>query len=126
MRDGQGSYKYPSGDSYIGEFKSNLRNGHGKYKWAFGGTFTGQYENGFRHGFGSEEHSNGAIKYEGNYKKGEFHDRGVLTISGVKYDGFFTLGKRHGIFRVQKGEKVWSETWVEGTLQENGEMELER
>ena len=61
MKDGYGKYNYDSGDSYIGEFRNNLRDGTGTY---YGADFryVGNYRNNKREGDGVCRYDNGNIK----------------------------------------------------------------
>ena len=34
--DGQGTYIYPNGEKYVGDFKYGKKNGHGTYTWSDG------------------------------------------------------------------------------------------
>lgn len=49
--EGQGSYTWPDGSSYVGEVCHGLRHGTGTYTCASNGvTYTGQWDEGKRHG----------------------------------------------------------------------------
>jgi hypothetical protein len=45
QKEGEGLYKLPNGEMYIGQFKSNQRSGFGQYIFANGDRFTGYFEN---------------------------------------------------------------------------------
>ena len=46
MYNGQGIYKFATGNIYNGELKHNRQNGHGTFTWADGSEFTGQFKKG--------------------------------------------------------------------------------
>lgn len=51
---------------YEGEFKNGLKNGQGKYKYATGDTYEGTFLNDLKHGQGKMEFQNGD-KYQGGW-----------------------------------------------------------
>ncbi|MFC7358298.1 hypothetical protein ACFQO1_11410 [Jejudonia soesokkakensis] len=66
-----GAYYYSNGDSYYGNFDSNgKRSGFGFYFWKDGGHYNGNWANGTKHGYGIYTSSTGSIQ-EGNWVNGE-------------------------------------------------------
>lgn len=66
-----GAYYYSNGDSYYGNFDSNgKRSGFGFYFWKDGGHYNGDWLNGTKHGYGIYTSSTGNIQ-EGNWVNGE-------------------------------------------------------
>jgi len=61
---GRGTYTYPNGDKYVGEWQIYKRHGQGTYtfgpnsEWA-GDKYVGKYEDGKRHGQGTYTYANG-------------------------------------------------------------------
>lgn len=49
---GKGTYKWPDGGSYIGDYVDNLKEGFGKFIWADGKTYEGDFKGGMPHGYG--------------------------------------------------------------------------
>lgn len=125
----QGAYIWPTGTTYVGEFKSFKRHGHGLFIYDNGDRYTGEWDNDMKHGAGSYIYKNktrytgtwkfstkcgqgfmsflGGDSYQGEWKNNEKHGRGVYTYAtGSVYDGFwdnsFKNGK--GIFVYHHGD----------------------
>ena len=49
---GRGVYVWPSGQSYEGEYKADLKDGYGSYRWKDGRRYIGDWKNNKRHGRG--------------------------------------------------------------------------
>ena len=135
--NGKGTLLYPTGHSYIGEFKNGGRDGQGFLSMPFGRTiegfwrkndlvegtytnggnvFTGQWQLRERNGHGVLRYSDGRI-YEGEFKSGLRTGRGTMTWSdGRSYVGDFVQGKRTG-----KGTMVYPDGRVYIGDFENGE-----
>jgi LysM repeat protein len=56
---GIGTYLFPKGEKYVGEFKNGTYNGKGTFSWPNGQTYTGGWKNGAQNGFGTFTYSNG-------------------------------------------------------------------
>ena len=69
--DGFGEYRYRSGDSYTGFWKSGIRYGRGTYRFADGSSFVGSYANDQRHGPGKYTNVDGQ-EVRGNWAEGRF------------------------------------------------------
>jgi hypothetical protein len=109
--NGYGSYTWPSGNKYTGEWKEGNPHGRGKHEWPNGEIYEGNYSNGKQEGNGVFRWADGRI-YDGSWKNGEREGRGVATYAvdgklldelggcsfnaNDKIDGFFKAGKRHG------------------------------
>ena len=66
-RHGKGTYLYPSGDVYSGDWVFNVRSGWGVYiVAATGEKYEGQWRNGFRHGLGTQACASG-FRYFGEF-----------------------------------------------------------
>jgi len=78
-----GSYTYPDGVFYEGEWEDNKYSGQGIYVWSTGEQFEGELKNGIPDGWGVETDSEGFVFYEGEYRAGEWHGQGV----GIQHDG---------------------------------------
>jgi len=94
---GQGSYIYPSGAKYVGEFRNGKINGKGILFFSNGNKYIGEWKNHYREGYGRLLYSNGD-EYEGNFKGSKFHGDGVISYtSGDEYDGNWVANAMQGI-----------------------------
>jgi hypothetical protein len=78
------------------------------FTWGDGRKYDGQYKDGKMHGKGVETTANGE-KYDGDWKDDKRHGQGVLT--AVRHDGEWRDGKPHGATRAG-GEEGYSATWL--------------
>ena len=67
LRTGQGTYYYPNGDRYVGQFAYDQPHGKGIYYFADGDRFIGNFRNGKRTGPGTLFNADGEVQEEGNY-----------------------------------------------------------
>ena len=95
-----GSYTYPSGDKYVGEWHEDQKSGKGTYTWSDDDSYVGEFRDDRKHGQGTYTYSDGA-KYVGDYRDGERHGYGTeLSPSGsVVRNGFWQLGTYIGTDR---------------------------
>jgi S1-C subfamily serine protease len=101
---GTGTYFYPSGDVYIGEFINGLENGVGEYHWHDGDSYYGDFKKGFRTGKGEYYWADGDY-YIGDFINGERTGKGeYYWTDGDYYIGSFINGERTG-----KGEFYWAD-----------------
>ncbi len=154
LRHGQGTYTYPSGEKYVGEWKNGNRwKGHGTYfnegekkyvgewkdgkPWKGHGTYslTGDYYNCKvikPTGLGLENKCKEG-KFVGEWKDGEFHGQGTLTwFDGRKFVGEFKDTKEHGqgTYTYKSGRKRVGEfrkgkEWNVKSYDKKGEIETE-
>ena len=52
QRQGKGTYTWPDGASYKGDFYKGLRHGEGQYTFRDGSVYTGEWQRGKYHGTG--------------------------------------------------------------------------
>lgn len=72
------------------------RDGKGTYRWPSGQVYEGNWRQGDEHGKGTKIYDSGA-KYVGGWSLGKRHGQGTLIFAdGGKYVGGWRLGKRHG------------------------------
>jgi len=100
-----GSYVYPSGHKYTGEWRDNKRHGQGTHTntRTDGTKYVGEWKDNKKHGQGTLTWSNakqGNGKYVGEWKDNQRH-RGTTSWKGGKWDGNKYVGeykwdKRHG------------------------------
>ena len=112
-KNGQGTFTFPDGRKYIGEFKDGRSNGQGTSTFPDDKKYVGEFKDGRSNGQGTFTFPNGT-KYVGGFKVGKQNGQGTLTYpNGSKYVGEFKDGKRNGqgvMFKVN-GE-ILSGIWV--------------
>ncbi|MDC0431956.1 trypsin-like peptidase domain-containing protein, partial [Paracoccaceae bacterium] len=97
--NGQGTHTWADGEKYVGEFKDNDQHGQGTYTWANGEKYVGEFLNDKKNGQGTVKWANGD-KYVGEYKDGKRNGQGVLTYvdgtveEGIWKDGEFQYAKK--------------------------------
>ncbi|MCR9142539.1 MAG: phosphatidylinositol kinase [bacterium] len=92
--NGTGTYVWPGGSKYAGQFKDGLRNGTGTYSWPSGSQYVGEYLNGLRHGKGAYTWSDGH-NYVGEFKEDMKHGKGVYTwADGTVFEGVWENDQR--------------------------------
>lgn len=91
-KNGNGTYTFPDGKRYEGEFKDGKFHGHGILTFPNGKRYEGEFKNGY--------YSNGTYtfpegnKYEGEWKNGKYHGNGTYTYrDGRKKEGKWEDGK---------------------------------
>ena len=132
--NGYGSYTWPSGTKYTGEWKDGKPHGRGKMEYSNGEIYEGDFSNGLKEGHGVVRSANGDI-YDGSWKNDNMEGTGVFTYAvdgkvadefgGCSYnakdkiDGVFKAGKRHGActYTFFNGE-TFPCTFVEGRCAE--------
>ena len=72
--DGQGTYTYANGSTYVGEFKNSIRNGQGTYTWANGNKYVGEFKDAKRNGQGTYTFANGTVD-KGIWKNNKLIER---------------------------------------------------
>lgn len=99
----EGTFTFPDGSSYTGEFAvmdgtdgpSKVRNGRGTYS-SLSEKYTGQWVNDRMSGEGVYTFASGAV-YSGGFQDGFFHGFGTYTwADGAKYVGNWLQSKMHG------------------------------
>lgn len=119
-RDGLGTFWFPNGDIYKGEWKDDIISGSGVMIYADGTRYEGNWSNGKRHGFGNLSWSNNT--YEGNFVNDSIEGKGILKYTdGSWYDGNWQEGKYHGMGtkRFADGSKYVGD-WVESVQHGHG------
>ena len=93
---GQGTYTFPSGEKYVGEYRDGKHHGQGTHTFPNGQIYVGEHRDGKRSGQGTHTLPNGE-KYVGEFKDGNYHGQGTYTFpTGEKYVGEFKDGNYHG------------------------------
>ena len=60
--NGLGTYAYPDGRIYVGEFKEGSFHGRGIYSWPDGRVYVGEFKNGKRNGEGTLTRPEGKVE----------------------------------------------------------------
>jgi hypothetical protein len=71
-RHGRGTYSFPYGSVFFGEFQDDKIHGSGVLTWANGSRYVGRWRDGLRHGLGKEYQPSGSIRREGTWNDGRF------------------------------------------------------
>jgi len=82
-RNGKGTYTWPHGDVFTGEYKDDARNGYGVYKYAYKGTYSGNYVKDKRHGKGTYAWPDGD-RYVGQWESESRRGPGTLICADGK------------------------------------------
>lgn len=91
--NGFGSYAYPDGSNYEGEWKNGMMHGLGTFKYPDGIKYAGQWKDGKAHGMGIMTWPDNA-KYVGQWKDNKRNGQGAMTYpDGTKQVGEFRDGK---------------------------------
>ena len=77
--DGTGTYSYPSGAKYIGDFQKGKMNGWGMCTYSNGSIYKGEWKNGYPHGKGKKVLAN-KKEWSGIWVKGRALDNQGNTI----------------------------------------------
>ena len=67
--NGQGTYIYPNGEKYVGDWKNGKYHGHGTFTYPDGNMYVGEFKDGLKNGQGTLTSPYGE-KYEGKFKDG--------------------------------------------------------
>ena len=63
-----GTYTFPSGEKYVGEWKDDERNGRGTNTFPSGAKYVGEYKDDERNGQGIQYNPNGSVKESGMWR----------------------------------------------------------
>ncbi|GKY97678.1 hypothetical protein MPSEU_000726000 [Mayamaea pseudoterrestris] len=117
LRHGTGVMKWKqSGHQYTGQYERDLRHGQGSFAWADGALYQGSFERNHRSGYGT--YFTPTVSYEGEWRNGVYHGKGVYKYQqdgcDYIYTGNFHDGKPHGIGKLFGGS-------IDGAVQHDGE-----
>jgi len=127
--NGQGSYRYPDGSEYSGQFRGAKMHGQGTYTYAGRGEkYSGEWRNGIIDGRGTYYYRSGN-RYEGEWRSGRKSGQGTYVYAerGDKYVGDFANDQPNGqgTYYYSNGDRYEGE-WRngrkngQGVLYENG------
>ncbi len=112
-----GTYTYANGNKYIGEFSQNMASGKGVMSFANGDRYEGLFKNNLRNGFGTYKFADGRV-YVGEYKDDLYNGNGTYTQkNGEKYIGEFKNGTYNGSGTYTYADgRVNAGQWKEGAF----------
>jgi len=67
----QGTFLWPDGEKYIGEFRDDKRSGQGTFAWTNGEKYVGEFRDNKRNGKGIRYSASGSVLEQGIWKDGE-------------------------------------------------------
>lgn len=67
----QGTFLWPDGEKYVGEFRDDKRSGQGTFTWANGEKYVGEFWDNKRNGKGIRYSASGSVLEQGLWKDGE-------------------------------------------------------
>ncbi|MCP3888325.1 MAG: SUMF1/EgtB/PvdO family nonheme iron enzyme [Desulfobulbaceae bacterium] len=115
--NGQGTYIYPDGSVYAGQWENDKFNGQGTFTYSDGSVYIGQWENSLRNGQGTFTRPSGS-KYQGQWKNDKFDGQGIYIYAGGSYyKGQWKNNMRNGpgIYTSASGSKYQGQ-WKNGKL----------
>lgn len=69
--DCQGTFTWPDGEKYVGEFRNDKRSGQGTFTWSNGEKYVGAFSDNKRHGRGVRYSADGLVLEQGLWENGE-------------------------------------------------------
>lgn len=113
-------YTFPSGATYSGTFKENLRHGKGFWSHPKGEMYEGEYEHNKKHGLGVYCFKNTGKMYIGEWKNDKIDGEGIYYFNAshtALYFGQYHADKKHGkgIYLYENGI-LTAQEWREGEL----------
>lgn len=95
--NGYGTYVFPNGNKYMGDFRSGKPNGRGILFLANGSKYIGHWEDNWQQGEGKYIFSEGH-EYFGQFRRSQFHGKGIMRYAnGDVYDGNWAANKQEGL-----------------------------
>ncbi len=94
-----GTWTWPNGNKYVGEFRDHKPNGKGTWTGANGNKYVGEWRGSQPHGQGTYTWANGD-KYVGEFRDDKMHGQGTFTYAsgrieeGIWHDGKFQYAQK--------------------------------
>mmetsp|Transcript_100214 Transcript_100214/g.173124 ORF Transcript_100214/g.173124 Transcript_100214/m.173124 type:complete len:441 (-) Transcript_100214:235-1557(-) len=113
----QGTYTYPSGDKYTGQWLNGRKHGYGVAEFVSGNRYEGEWDNDFKHGKGTITFVDGTT-YTGDWSKDHKHGHGEAKFaSGNRYDGEWVddAMEGQGTFYYARGD-TYNGEWRRGKI----------
>ena len=124
-KNGNGTYKWESGNKYVGEWVNDEFEGQGVFTWSNGNKYDGEWIDGDKNGYGvltivlskKQKKDNKAyylIKYKGNWNDNERHGQGTAYYSnGSKWTGEWIEGQQ-GEVKSKNNENIYNPDDING------------
>lgn len=94
--NGYGTYIFPNGNKYMGDFKAGKPNGKGILYCANGSKYMGDWEDNYQQGEGKFTYAEGH-EYLGQFQRSQFQGKGIMRYAnGDVYDGNWQANKQEG------------------------------
>lgn len=121
--NGYGTYRFPSGAKYIGDFEDGKMSGKGILYFTNGNKYIGHWLNNLREGEGRYLFIEGH-EYRGQFHAGQFHGKGTMKYDGGdRYEGNWKYDKPNGLGKyVFKDGERYEGNFKNGRFQGNGTM----
>ncbi|HNR07617.1 MAG TPA: caspase family protein [Saprospiraceae bacterium] len=122
---GKGTLWMSNGNIYTGEWVQNYREGRGKMVFKNGDTYTGEFLRSKLHGTGTMQYSLGG-QYSGEWKSDLPDGKGKYTYAnGETYEGLLTEGRRNGYGRYHYSDgSVYDGQWRDNLREGQGSLLL--
>lgn len=133
IRNGTGTFKWNTGESYSGRWENDTMTGTGKMVFPGVGEYEGGFENDKRSGTGrftwyydGEPEEGAPVSYEGEWTGDQIGPTGKLMLSGIgTYEGAFQRQARHGegTFTWLNGD-AYTGQWANDAISGSGKLTL--
>jgi hypothetical protein len=111
--NGQGAYVYAGrGEKYVGAWRNGVINGQGVYYYRTGNRYEGEWRNGRKHGQGTYYYADRGDKYVGNFANDQPNGQGAYYYrNGDRYEGEWSNGRKHGQGVLYEGGRTIVGEW---------------
>lgn len=113
-------YTFPSGATYSGYFKGNLRHGKGTWAHPNGEEYDGEYKDNKKHGLGVYSFKDTGKMYIGSWVNDKIEGKGLYYFDRghtVSYFGEYANDRKHGSgFYTYESGVITSQVWDNGKL----------
>ncbi len=120
-RNGYGTFSFPDGQKYVGQFKNGKRHGQGSQTWPLGDKYVGQWADGKKHGSGTYTWPSGR-KRVGRWENNAWIDSAGRPFHG-RYDGGERILSKQAIRALCKIAKREDSEFRETFTHVNGKFE---
>lgn len=108
--DGRGTYVFPNGDRYSGDWRDGKQHGFGLYVIESGDIYEGEWSYGLKQGRGREVYANDSF-FEGEFADNSKNGFGTFYYNtGIRYEGGWRNGLRHGAAVLYRSSDAREET----------------
>ena len=113
-----GTFRWESGNVYVGELKYGLKDGKGTFNWVSGSCYEGDWKNDERNGWGMYKSPTSTTwVYEGEFKDDKYCGRGTYRWpDGRVYEGMWKDDRQngYGVVRAADGSVIYEGEWING------------